>query len=45
VRRYIDQHDALTIAMNYNTDFPAAADLNHDGVIYVLDLELLACNY
>jgi len=41
----IDQLDALTIGMNYNTASPAAADLNNDGVINVLDLELLAGNY
>jgi hypothetical protein len=31
--------------MSYNTAVPAAADLNNDGVINVLDLELLALNY
>jgi hypothetical protein len=41
----IDQFDALTIGMNYNGSIPAAADLNNDGVINVLDLELLAANY
>jgi carboxypeptidase family protein/cohesin domain-containing protein/dockerin type I repeat protein len=41
----IDQLDAMTIGMNYNTADPAAADLNNDGVINVLDLELLARNY
>ncbi|HEU0294195.1 MAG TPA: NBR1-Ig-like domain-containing protein [Anaerolineales bacterium] len=41
----IDQFDALTIGMNYNTATPAAADLNNDGIINVLDLELLARNY
>jgi murein DD-endopeptidase MepM/ murein hydrolase activator NlpD len=41
----IDQLDALTIGMNYNTPSPAAADLNNDGIINVLDLELLASNY
>jgi len=41
----IDQFDALTIGMNYNTASPAAADLNNDGIINVLDLELLARNY
>ena len=41
----IDQFDALTIGMNYNTPFPEAADLNKDGIINVLDLELLAQNY
>ena len=41
----IDQFDALTIGMNYNSVTPSAADLNNDGVINVLDLELLAANY
>lgn len=41
----IDQFDALTIGMSYNTADPAAADLNNDGLINVLDLELLATNY
>jgi hypothetical protein len=41
----IDQFDALTIGMNYNASTPAAADLNNDGVINVLDLEILAGNY
>lgn len=41
----IDQLDALTIGMNYNAASPAEADLNNDGVINVLDLELLAQNY
>ena len=41
----IDQFDALTIGMSYNSSTPAAADLNNDGVINVLDLELLAKNY
>jgi len=41
----IDQLDAMTIGMNYNTATPAAADLNNDAVINVLDLELLARNY
>lgn len=41
----IDQFDAMTIGMNYNSAFPEAADLNSDGVINVLDLELLARNY
>ena len=31
--------------MSYNGAEPAAADLNNDGVINVLDLELLAANY
>jgi len=41
----IDQFDAMTIGMNYNSATPSAADLNNDGVINVLDLELLAANY
>jgi hypothetical protein len=41
----IDQFDAMTIGMSYNGADPAAADLNNDGVINVLDLELLAANY
>ncbi|MCB0102512.1 MAG: carboxypeptidase regulatory-like domain-containing protein [Anaerolineales bacterium] len=41
----IDQFDALTIGMNYNLASPSAADLNNDGTINVLDLEILAANY
>jgi len=41
----IDQFDAMTIGMSYNGAEPAAADLNNDSVINVLDLELLAANY
>ena len=41
----IDQFDAMTIGMSYNTADPTAADLNNDGIINVLDLELLAANY
>ena len=41
----IDQFDAMTIGMSYNMSTPAAADLNNDGIINVLDLELLAQNY
>lgn len=41
----IDQFDALTIGINYNLAAPAAADLNNDGTINVLDLEMLAANY
>jgi hypothetical protein len=41
----IDQYDAMTIGMNYNTTLPEAADLNADGLINVLDLEALAANY
>ena len=41
----IDQFDALTIGINYNGSTPTAADLNNDGVINVLDMEILAQNY
>ena len=41
----IDQFDAMTIAMSYNSNSPDAADLNADGIINVLDLEVLAANY
>jgi len=41
----IDPLDALTIGMNYGAATPAAADLNDDGVINFLDIELLAANY
>jgi hypothetical protein len=41
----IDQFDAMTIGMGYNTAIPPSADLNNDGIINVLDLELLARNY
>jgi hypothetical protein len=41
----IDQFDALTMGMNYSTASPSAADLNNDGFIDFLDLELLAENY
>ena len=41
----IDQFDAMTIGMSYNGADPDAADLNSDGVVNVLDLELLAANY
>jgi hypothetical protein len=41
----IDQFDAMTIGFNYGLSAPAEADLNNDGVINVLDLELLAANY
>jgi hypothetical protein len=41
----IDQVDAMTIGMNYNLAAPTAADLNDDGIINILDLELLAGNY
>jgi len=35
----------MTIGMSYNTAEPPGADLNNDGIINVLDLELLAQNY
>jgi len=41
----IDQYDAMTIGMNYNAAIPDAADLNADGTVNVLDLEILASNY
>lgn len=41
----IDQFDALTIGMSYNSAAPSEADLNSDGVINILDLERLADNY
>ncbi len=41
----IDQLDALTIAINYHTASPEIADLNGDGIINLLDLEILAQNY
>jgi hypothetical protein len=41
----IDWLDAMTIGFNYNTSFPPEADLNNDGIINVLDLEILARNY
>jgi len=41
----IDQLDAITIRINYNSATPTAADLNNDGVIDVLDLGILAENY
>ena len=41
----IDQFDAMTIGINYNTAIPGEADLNNDGIINVLDLEILARNY
>ena len=41
----VDQYDAMTIGMNYNAAAPTAADLNNDGVINVLDLELVAAHY
>jgi hypothetical protein len=41
----IDQFDAITIGINYNASTPTSADLNNDGIINVLDLEILAQNY
>jgi parallel beta-helix repeat protein len=41
----IDQFDAMSIAMNYNTHLLEAADLNADGVIDVGDLEILSFHY
>ena len=41
----IDQFDVLTIGMSYNSANPPAADLNNDGTINVLDMELPAANY
>jgi len=41
----IDQYDAISIGMSYNSASPDAADLNADGIINVLDLELLADHY
>lgn len=41
----VDQFDALTIGINYNLTVPSVADLNNDGIINILDLELLAAYY
>jgi hypothetical protein len=41
----IDQFDALTVGMNYSSSTPTSADLNNNGVIDFLDLELLAENF
>jgi len=41
----IDQFDALTIGINYNGIAPDAADLNSDGVINIIDMEIMAPNY
>ncbi len=41
----IDEWDAMTLGMSYNTAVPPSADLNNDNTINVLDLELLARNY
>lgn len=41
----VDQYDAMTIAMNYQTTLLEAADLNTDSTIDVGDLEILSFNY
>jgi len=41
----IDQYDAMTIGMSYNSATPGAADLNNDGTINILDLQILAENF
>jgi parallel beta-helix repeat protein len=41
----IDQYDALTVGMNYNVSAALPADLSNDGLINVMDLEMLAENY
>ena len=41
----IDANDVSTIGMNYNWNTPTEADLNNDGIINVLDLQLLAPNF
>jgi hypothetical protein len=41
----VDQTDGLTVRMNYNQTTPAAADVNNDGVINILDLGIVAQNY
>jgi len=41
----IDADDVLTIGINYNKTTPTIADLNNDGIINVLDLQILAPNY
>ncbi len=41
----MNKKDFLSIAMNYNASNPPMADLNTDGIIKVLDLEILAANY
>ena len=45
IQAVIDEWDAMSIGMNYNGTTPTGADLNCDGIINVLDLELLAANY
>ena len=41
----IDQFDAMSIGMNYNSSTFPPADLNNDNTVNVLDLEILARNY
>lgn len=41
----IDQFDAMTIGFGYGYPQPPGADLNNDGTINALDLELLAMNF
>ena len=41
----IDDLDVLAIGNNYNKSTPTEADLNNDGVINLLDLQILAPNY
>jgi murein DD-endopeptidase MepM/ murein hydrolase activator NlpD len=41
----INQLDALSIGMNYNASTPTSADLNNDGTINLLDLQLLAAHF
>jgi hypothetical protein len=41
----VDQTDGLTVRMNYNQTTPAAADVNNDGAINILDLGIVAQNY
>ena len=41
----IDQYDAMTIGMSYNAATPNVADLNNDGTINILDLQILAENF
>ena len=41
----IDQYDAMTIGMSYNATAPDVADLNSDGIINILDLQILAANF
>ena len=41
----IDEDDVLAIGNNYNKSTPTEADLNNDGVINVLDLQILSPNF